>query len=60
MSLMTLPWGITEHLGSEAQVAAYLEAVFKVGDPDEVRDAQSHVAEARGITKPAQSTGQPI
>ena len=32
MSIKTVRWDITEHLGSDAEVAAYLEAVFEVGD----------------------------
>ena len=57
MSLKTVRWDITEHLGSEGEVAAYLEAVFEVGDADEIRDALGHVAKARGITDLAQSIG---
>lgn len=57
MSLKTVRWDITEHLGSEAEVAAYLEAVFELGDSDEIRDALGHVAKARGITDLAQSIG---
>ena len=57
MGLKTIRWDITEHLGSEAEVAAYLEAVFEGGDPDEIRDALSHVAKARGITDLAQAIG---
>ena len=57
MSLKTVRWDITEHLGSEAEVAAYLEAVFEAGDPDEIRDALGHVAKARGITDLAQTMG---
>lgn len=57
MSLKTFRWDITEHLGSEEEVAAYLEAVFEAGHPEEIRDALGHVAKARGITDLAQSIG---
>ena len=57
MSLKTIAWDITEHLGSEEEVAAYLDAVFEAGDPDEIRDALGHAARARGMTDLAQSTG---
>ena len=57
MSLKTIAWDITEHLGSEEDVAAYLDAVFEAGNPDEIRDALGHAARARGMTDLAQSTG---
>lgn len=57
MSIKTVRWDITEHLGSEAEIAAYLEAVFETGDSDEIRDALGHVAKARGMTDLAQSIG---
>jgi probable addiction module antidote protein len=57
MSIKTVRWDITEQLGSEEEIAAYLDAVFEVGDPDEIRDALGHAARARGMTDLAQSTG---
>ncbi len=57
MTLKTTRWDITEHLGTDAEVAAYLEAVFDEGDPDEIRAALSHVARARGMTEVAQKAG---
>lgn len=57
MSIKTVRWDITEQLGSEEEIAAYLDAVFEAGDPDEIRDALGHAARARGMTDLAQSTG---
>ncbi len=57
MSVKTVPWDITEHLQSEEDIAAYLDAVFEAGDPDEIRDALGHAARARGMTDIAQSVG---
>lgn len=57
MTMETTRWDITEHLGSEAEIKAYLEAVFDDGDPDEVRRALGHVARARGMTDVAKSAG---
>jgi probable addiction module antidote protein len=57
MTLKTRRWDITEYLGSEAEIAAYLEAVFDGGDPDEIRRALSHVARARGMSEVAREVG---
>lgn len=57
MPIKTVQWEISEHLGSEAEIAAYLDAVFEAGDPDEIRDAIGHAARARGMSDLAQSTG---
>ena len=57
MSIKTVRWDITEHLGSDVEIAAYLEAVFEAGDSDEIRVALGHVAKARGMTDLAQSIG---
>ncbi len=54
---MTTKWDITEHLGSEAEIAAYLEAVFEDGDSDEIRRALGHAARARGMTDVATKAG---
>lgn len=57
MAIKTVRWDITEQLGSEDEIAAYLDAVFEAGDPEEIRDALGHAARARGMTDLAQSTG---
>lgn len=57
MTLKTRPWDITEHLGTDAEIAAYLEAVFDDGDADEIRRALGHVARARGMSEIARDAG---
>jgi len=57
MALETTGWDVTEFLASDAAIAAYLDAVFEAGDPDEMRDALRHVARARGMTELAQAAG---
>lgn len=57
MAIETTRWDITEHLDSDEQIAAYLEAVFEGGDAAEIRDAIGHVARARGMTDVAAKAG---
>ncbi len=57
MNIETTRWDITEHLGTDVEVKAYLEAVFEDGDPDELRRALGHVARARGMTDVAKGAG---
>jgi probable addiction module antidote protein len=57
MGIETTRWDITEFLDSEEAIAAYLDAVFEVGDPEEMRDALGHVARARGMSDLAQAAG---
>lgn len=57
MTLKTKRWDIAEHLATGEQIAAYLEAVFEAGDPDEIRAALGHVARARGMSQIAEQAG---
>jgi probable addiction module antidote protein len=57
MKLETTRWDVTEFLGSDAAIAAYLDAVFEAGDPDEMRDALRHVARAKGMAELAREAG---
>lgn len=57
MTLETTPWDVTEFLATDAAIAAYLDAVFEAGDPDEMRDALRHVARARGMSELARAAG---
>jgi len=57
MPITTTRWDITEHLGTDEEIAAYLEAVFAGGDANEIRDALGHVARARGMTAVAEKAG---
>jgi len=47
VSLQTTRWDVTEFLDSDEAIAAYLDAVFEGGNPDEMRDALGYVARAR-------------
>ena len=53
----TTRWDITEHLGTDEKIAAYLEAVFEDGDAAEIRDAIGNVARAKGMTDVATKAG---
>lgn len=57
MTIESTRWDVTEFLASDAAIAAYLEAVFEAGDPDEMRDALRHVARAKGMAELAQAAG---
>jgi probable addiction module antidote protein len=43
----TRPWDVTEHLKSEEDMAAYLEAALEVGDPQLVAVVLGDIARAR-------------
>ena len=53
----TIPWDSADHLGTAADVAAYLEAVFEDGDPALINHALGVVARAKGMTEIAERTG---
>lgn len=53
----TLPWDPAEHLKSEADMAAYLEAALEEGDPALVAAALGDIARAKGMTALARDTG---
>ena len=57
MTVTTKPWDVTEHLDSEATIAAYLGAVFEDGDPALIKAAIGDVARARGMTAVAEKAG---
>jgi probable addiction module antidote protein len=57
MTVETTVWDVTEFLGSDKAIAAYLDAVFEQGDADEMRDALRHVARAKGMTELAAAAG---
>jgi probable addiction module antidote protein len=50
-------WDVTEHLESDAAIAAYLDAVFEDGDPALIKAAIADVARARGMTDIATKAG---
>lgn len=53
----TLPWDPAEHLNSDADMAAYLEAALEEGDPALVAAALGDIARAKGMTALARDTG---
>jgi probable addiction module antidote protein len=53
----TLRWDPAEHLNTEKEMAAYLEAAFENGEPSLVAAALGDIARARGMTQLAHDTG---
>jgi probable addiction module antidote protein len=53
----TKAWDAAEHLESEGDMAAYLEAALEDGDPALVAAALGDIARAKGMTKVAQDAG---
>ena len=55
--IKTRPWDVVEHLETEEDITAYLEAVLDDGDPALVSAALGDVARARGMTEIAREAG---
>lgn len=53
----TLPWDAAEHLETEDDMAAYLEAALEEGDASLVAAALGDIARAKGMTAIARETG---
>ena len=53
----TTPWDPAEHLETDEDIAAYLEAAFEEGDPALVAAALGDIARAKGMTQLARETG---
>ena len=53
----TLPWDPAEHLETQEDMAAYLEAALEEGDPSLVSAALGDIARAKGMTQLARETG---
>lgn len=53
----TTAWDPAEHLDSEADMAAYLEAALEEGDPALVAAALGDIARAKGMSQLARETG---
>lgn len=53
----TIPWDPAEHLETEADMAAYLEAALEEGDPALFAAALGDIARAKGMTQLARETG---
>lgn len=53
----TTPWDPAEHLETDEDIAAYLEAALDEGDPTLVAAALGDIARAKGMTQLARETG---
>jgi probable addiction module antidote protein len=56
-TVKTNVWDPAEYLGTEEQIAAYLEDVFESGNPELIIAAIGDAARARGMSKTANDTG---
>ena len=54
-AVKTTVWEPAEYLETDEQIAAYLEDIFKSGNPDLIVAAIGDVARARGMSKIADS-----
>lgn len=52
----TRQWDVAEHLKTEEDMAAYLEAALEDGDPKLVSAALGDIARAKGMTQVARET----
>ena len=57
MSVETSSWDVAEHLDSEEDVVAYLNAVLELDDPTLLQKALGDVARARSMGKLADEVG---
>jgi probable addiction module antidote protein len=55
--IKTRAWDVVEHLETEEDITAYLEAVLDDGDPALVSAALGDIARARGMTEIAREAG---
>jgi probable addiction module antidote protein len=55
--IKTRPWDAAEHLETEEDMAAYLEAALEDGDASLVAAALGDIARAKGMTQIARETG---
>ena len=53
----TRPWDAAEHLKTDEDMAAYLEAALEDGDPGLVSAALGDLARAKGMTEIAREAG---
>lgn len=54
---VTTPWDPAEHLKTDEDMAAYLEAALDDGDPTLVAAALGDIARAKGMTQVAREAG---
>lgn len=53
----TTPWDAAEHLKTDEDMAAYLEAAIEDGDPVVISAAIGDIARAKGMSQIARETG---
>ena len=53
----TRPWDVVEHLETEEDMAAYLEAALEEGDPQLAAAALGDIARAKGMSETAREAG---
>ena len=53
----TRPWNVADHLKTEEDIVAYIDAAFEDGDPALIAAALGDVARARGMTRVAAEAG---
>ena len=54
---VTSPWDPADHLRTDEDMAAYLEAALEEGDPTLVAAALGDIARAKGMTQVAREAG---
>jgi probable addiction module antidote protein len=54
---LTTPWDPADHLRTEEDMAAYLEAALEEGDPSLVAAALGDIARAKGMSQVARDAG---
>jgi probable addiction module antidote protein len=55
--IVTKRWDAAEHLGTEVEIAAYLDAALEDGDPALVAAALGDIARAQGMARIARKSG---
>ena len=55
--IVTKRWDAAEHLRTEAEIAAYLDAALEDGDPALVAAALGDIARAQGMARIARKSG---
>ena len=53
----TRPWSAADHLNTEEDVVAYVDAAFEDGDPALIAAALGDIARAKGMTNVAADAG---
>ncbi len=57
IKVKTMPWDASEHLKTDEDMAAYLEAAIEDGDPVVISAAIGDIARAKGMSQIARETG---